>query len=142
MSVNAVLPPMTVGASTAIVKKKPCAPCAAAAAAIASTIPEAEGGTLKVAGRPTLAGAANDDLITVQAFLQSLTGGTAPAAPALAQAQAAADDLSVALAVQQALPASSPGLVTMRTTSIALMVAGALVAGVGVSYLLANPRRR
>jgi hypothetical protein len=39
---------MTVGG-----KKKPCGPCAQAAAAIASTIPESEGGTMSVAGAPS-----------------------------------------------------------------------------------------
>jgi hypothetical protein len=124
---------LPLGAATAIVKKKPCGPCAQAAAQIASTIPEAEGGTMRVAG-------ASDDLFTVQAFLQSLTNGVAPTEPALSQAQAAAGDLAISLAVQDAR--SQPGMVTMKTFSVGLMVVGALAAGAGVAYLLHNPRAR
>lgn len=87
-----------------------------------------------------LGGAANDDLIAVQAFLQSLSGGAAPTPAALSQAQAAADDLSVNLAVQNAMP--RPGMVTMKTLSVGLMLAGALAVGAGAAYLLQSKRRR
>jgi len=123
------LPPQHVGnGMMAIVKKKPCGPCAQAAAAIASTIPESEGGTMKVAGAP-------DDLFVIQSFLQTLTSGVAPTQPALAQAQTAADNLSVTLAVQQAMPQPKP-------LSIGLMVLGALAVGAGTAYLLSSPRSR
>lgn len=120
----------------AIVKKKPCGPCAQAAAQIASTIPVEQGGTKGLAG--VGAGSASDDLFTVQAFLQSLSNGVAPTEPALGQAQAAAGDLAVALAVQQAIP--PPGSITMRPWSIGLLVVGALAAGAGVAYLLKGSR--
>ena len=85
-----------------------------------------------MAVRPTLAGA-SDDLFTVQAFLQSLSTGVPPTQPALSQAQEAASDLSVALTAKS-------GTVTMKTVSIGLMIAGALVAGAGIAYLAHNPK--
>lgn len=134
MSVYSVLPPMMMGMPD---KKKPCGPCAQMAAQIASTIPVEQGGTLAGAG---LGVATNDDLFTIQAFLQSLTNGVSPTEPALSQAQTAADNLSVTLAVRDAV--APPGTMTVRTVSIGLMIAGALAAGAGAAYLLHNPRQR
>ena len=114
-------------------KKKPCSPCEAAARAIVSATPGYSGVPLP----PRLVGASsrrpNEDLLTVQAFLQTLSVSTPPTEPALSQAQAAAGDLSVQLAVAQAAP---------RSISVGLMIVGAVAVGAGAAYLLSGKSRR
>jgi len=127
----AVASPEALGPDGKPLKKKPCSPCEAAARAIVSATPGYSGAPLapRLVGR--VLGGANEDLLTIQSFLQTLTTSTPPTAAALSTAQAAAGDLSVQLAVAQAAP---------RTLSVGLMVLGAVAAGAGVAYLLSGRR--
>jgi hypothetical protein len=117
------------------IKKKPCSPCEAAARAIVSATPGYSGVPLppRYVGAPRRVAGASEDLLTIQAFLQTLSTSVAPTEPALSQAQAAAGDLSVQLAVAQAAP---------RSISVGLMIVGAVAVGAGAAYLLSGKSRR